>query len=491
MKVFIKGHNFEYEIINVIRLFFQDAAVFELNEKKKIKNQDYVYTLVIQKAKKDFLFCEVCYKGIKVIGSRQLDKLDEKLNVSAKSNEKELAKLVFSMLCNISDKRPPYGILTGIRPAKLAIALLENGATISGAEKRLMYDYFVTAKKAKLIVSVAKFSEKLRKQDMPSDYSLYVSIPFCKTRCSFCSFVSKTIASEQKLIDPYLESLIQELELTRQIAAKKNLNLKTVYVGGGTPSVLNEQQLEKLCEAIERLFNPKKCLEYTFEAGRADTITKQKLAILKRFGVTRLSINPQTKNDEVLKKVGRTHSYKDVERCFSLAREIGFDNINADLIAGLPFDTEQSFKESVDWLSNIGADNITVHTLTVKRGSDFKDSFVLGEQSVSEMTEYAIEKLVKSGYLAYYMYRQKSTLQNLENIGYCKPDKEGLYNIFIMDEMHSIFSCGAGGVTKFKQPLGTRIERVFNYKYPKEYIEGLDEILRRKRKVLDFYDNKF
>ncbi len=486
MKVFIKGHNFEYEIINVIRLFFEEAKVFELSEKFKQPKQNYIYTLKIEKKNKIFLFCEVCSKGLVVIGSRELEP-----TMPEKAVEKQFAKLIYSMLCDITGTVPPYGILTGIRPAKLAISSLEQGLSGEQAFSKLKSDYLVSDKKAKLIVDVAKFSAQVRALDEPLSYSLYVSIPFCKTRCSYCSFVSKAIAKQHHLIEPYLSCLIKELEATKEIALSQNLKLKTVYVGGGTPSVLEHHQIEILCEAIDRIFNPKQCLEYTFEAGRADTITKQKLEVLKDFGVTRLSINPQTKNDYVLKQVGRTHSYKQVEQSFDVARKLGFDNINADLIAGLPHDSIESFKESVDWLIKLEAENITVHTLTTKRASTLKESPYQVAGGVSSMTEYALQTLTEKGYFPYYMYRQKSTAENLENIGYCKKGKQGLYNIFIMDETHSIFSCGAGGVTKFVEPFGNRIERVFNYKYPHEYIEGFEEIIKRKRKVFEFYDNKF
>jgi oxygen-independent coproporphyrinogen-3 oxidase len=323
-----------------------------------------------------------------------------------------------------------------------------------------------------------------------------VSIPFCPTRCSYCSFVSHSIGTEnaRKLVPQYVEKLCEEIQFTAKKAKENGLVLTTVYWGGGTPTTLDADQLDKVLTAIEDNFDLSKCQEYTVEAGRPDTITQEKLHILKKHGVNRISINPQTFNDDVLKEIGRKHTTALTVEKYNLAREIGFDSINMDLIAGLPTDTFESFKNSVDKAIESGADNITVHTLALKRSSEIvteneKDS--VNAENIEQMLDYSIEALTKAGYKPYYMYRQSKALGNFENVGWCKEGKECVYNILMMEEYQHILSVGAGSVTKLLSPNIEKIERIFNYKFPFEYISRFSSLIEKKEDIGRFFKENY
>jgi oxygen-independent coproporphyrinogen-3 oxidase len=299
------------------------------------------------------------------------------------------------------------------------------------------------------------------------------------------------VESAKKLIPRYVELLCEEIKRTGEIAKNLNLKLETVYIGGGTPTTLSAQELNRVLDAVEGAFDLSDILEYTVEAGRPDTVTKEKLETIKNRNVTRISINPQTLSDEVLKRIGRNHTAKQMIDAFYLARELGFNNINTDLIAGLPDETLDSFKETLDTVLKLNPENVTVHSLSMKRASRLSASGELPEieagKTAREMVDYARRVLTDNGILPYYMYRQSKTVGNLENVGYAKKGFEGLYNVYIMDETHTILGCGASAVTKLKQPHGTRIERIFNFKYPFEYINRFDELMERKQGITDFY----
>ena len=325
-----------------------------------------------------------------------------------------------------------------------------------------------------------------------NSFSLYISIPFCPTRCSYCSFVSHSVNSQsaKKLVEPYVELLCKELEETGRIAKELNLRLETVYFGGGTPTTLSAEQLEKLFKTVESNFDLTHLREYTVEAGRPDTVTKEKLFAIKNAGATRISINPQTFSDEVLETIGRNHNSQQTIDAYKLACDCGFDNINMDLIAGLPNDTVSSFKNSVDTAVKLGAQNITVHSLAMKTASYMagnRENTVCTPKEANEMVDYSFEALKNNGYYPYDMYRQSKTVGNLENVGWCKNGKDGLYNVYMMDETHSVFGCGAGAVTKLRSPVDTKIERIYNFKYPYEYIDRFDERITRKAGIYYFY----
>lgn len=510
MKLFVDYPEYRYELENIARTFlYGDVEIVESAGIKRERNDsaDYAYFRISRTKPQIRLLFVVSYRGVKTARMQKLPSGAEKPEI-----ERTLAAMLFDCLVSLTGKKPEWGIITGVRPAKFVQSLMDGGLSEERTVSRLREVYRVSKDKALLAVKTAGVSKRIATYNTEKSYSLYVSIPFCPSRCEYCSFVSKTIERERHLLAPYLEKLILELEETARVAGKLNLRLETIYIGGGTPTVYSAEELRTLCAAVKRLFPVKTAREYTVEAGRPDTISLDKLAVLREYGVTRISINPQTFNDDVLRLIGRKHTADDIVRAFGEARETGFTDINADLIAGLRGDTLTGFQESVKKLLALSPEEITIHALTLKRASfltersklcstllpssmatrDSVARFRKKEQffsdGVSEMVSFSYKELKKNNYLPYYMYKQKGTVDSLENVGYAKPGQEGLYNIFIMDELHSILSCGAGGVTKLKNQKTDKIERIFNYKYPQEYIDGFATILARKKGIERFYE---
>ncbi len=404
--------------------------------------------------------------------------------------EREMAVLLFSILCEVTGYTPQWGILTGVRPSKLMNSLI----AANGEEEAVKYfneSLLVSPQKTELALSVAKAEKKIMALSDEKSFSLYISIPFCPTRCNYCSFVSHSIAQAKKLLPEYVEKLCEEIRHTGEIAKELGLRLESVYWGGGTPTTLSAEQIDKISTEIENNFDLSFCREYTVEAGRADTVTAEKLDVIKRHGITRISINPQTFNDDVLEAIGRKHTVEDVVNVYNTAREKGFDNINMDLIAGLTGDSFESFCRSVDRAVELEPENITLHTLALKRSSTLVTGGIDVESgdTANKMLEYAQKQFYSHGYVPYYMYRQSRSLGNLENVGWCKPDFECLYNVFMMEECHTILAVGAGAVIKLKEPFGRNIERIFNYKYPYEYISRFDTLAERKKGIEEFYNN--
>lgn len=419
------------------------------------------------------------------IGSAQADK-------DYKCCQWALAVLLYEVLGELLDYYPKWGVLTGVRTAKVMRRVLaEQGGSRNDALHYFTDELLVSPEKAALALETACAQDKPIAVSKPESFSLYISIPFCPTRCSYCSFVSHSMKSAGKLIEPYVALLCEELAATAQIAQELGLRLETIYFGGGTPTTLEPHQLEQLLNTIRRVFDLSFLQELTVEAGRPDTITKEKLATLKNCGVDRISINPQSFNDKVLKAIGRDHTSAQTEEAFLMAKAAGFSNINMDFIAGLPEDDLPGFRYSLDKGIAMGADSITVHTLAMKRASYLVMQDLLQDRqdagTVADMVAFSAARLRDSGYAPYYMYRQSKTAGNLENVGWCRPGKESLYNIYMMDETHSVLACGAGAVTMLKAPHAEHIARVYNYKYPFEYNSGFSEMIKRKDRIKSFY----
>ena len=421
----------------------------------------------------------------------------ETLTPQATQKERVLALARVLYRCALQSGCKPlrWGVLTGIRPIKLFHALAEQGLTDAQANALLCERYLLNKEMAQLAQRVRQAEQAINLKSLPMGFSLYISIPFCPQRCSYCSFVSQSVARMQHLIEPYVIQLCQELSELGVIVKDLGLKLQTIYFGGGTPTTLTAEQLSKIFLQIDNAFDLSNLLEYTVEAGRPDTIDRARLAVIKAAGVTRLSVNPQSMNDAVLSAVGRGHTSQEVVRAFTLAREMGFDNINMDLIAGLPGDTPESFKASLQKVLALAPDNITVHTLTLKRSSTLvEDALEVARQyarqdEVAQMIDTARNLIDLAGYSPYYLYRQKNSIGSLDNTGYAKPGKEGLYNVFIMDETQTILAAGAGAVTKLRSPFGEKIERIYNFKYPAEYLSQYQTIEERKERVKYFYEN--
>ncbi|MEG2595197.1 MAG: coproporphyrinogen dehydrogenase HemZ [Ruthenibacterium sp.] len=476
MQISVAGYKSAYELEHVARLFFPAA---DLTPRYPARQPD----AVIVRLSKTRMLCGIRQNQRCAVRVLPRPAEDDK-------TEYAHAKLLFLLLCEVTGTRPPWGMLTGVRPVHLVHELCAKGMDDAAVEHWMIDDYFVNPQKQALAAKIARVQQPILADGTPRDYSLYISIPFCPSRCSYCSFVSRTTAESGALIAPYIDALCRELAAIQALAQNLGLRLRTIYIGGGTPTAITAPQLRQLMQTVRDNFDIASVQEYTVEAGRPDCTTPEKLRIIKEYGATRISINPQTLSDTVLAAIGRKHTAQDIITCFENARAAGHTNINMDLIAGLPLDTKDGFQKSLSGVMALKPENITVHTLTLKRASSLVIDHAAGRYGdVATMVDTA-HTMLADGYQPYYLYRQKGTLQNLENTGYTLPDFAGLYNVYIMEEVHTILSAGAGGSTKLVEHLaqgGARIKRIFNHKYPIEYLKHFDEVLRRKEGVTDFY----
>lgn len=477
MNLYVKNHNFHFELENLTRLFFPNEKITVIRDFSE-PQPPCIYTEVSDKI------------TISVnIGSFNKSETAVK-KLTDDDNELVSAQLLYKLLCDFTGLTQPWGILTGVRPVKLLRRLAEE-SNEEQAVKKFENDFFVSNEKIALSRETEHNERKILELSKPESFSLYVGIPFCPSRCSYCSFVMASIERAEKLIEPYTKLLCEEIKRTAEIANKLGLRLETVYFGGGTPTTLSAEQLDTVLGTVNKSFDMSTCREFTVEAGRPDTIDIAKLFALKENKVDRISINPQTVNDEVLKTIGRKHTAQQFFDAFELARKCGFDNINTDLIAGLPTDTPESFKNSLDSIVRLNAECITVHTLCVKRASRLTTEGVTLDlqqaRDAREMLAYTQNILGQNEYIPYYMYRQSRMVGNLENVGWSKRGFESLYNVYVMDETHTILACGSGGVTKLKRNNPDYLERIFNFKYPYEYIDRFDELIQRKSGIMQFY----
>ena len=384
---------------------------------------------------------------------------------------------------------PPWGMLTGVRPDKPVTWALAEGKSPQAARELLEQAYYVTPERAQLALETGSMALTASRKLGPEDIAVYVGIPFCPTRCAYCSFVSQSVERSFALVPPYVDALIEEIKAGGQMVKEQGLRCRAFYMGGGTPTTLTAEQMDRVLTAFEASFDLSACDEITVEAGRPDTITAEKLAVLKAHNVTRVSVNPQTMEAHVLRAIGRRHTAAELSAAMELVAKYGFPHVNMDLIAGLPEDTPEGFRRSLDACLAFGTDNITVHTLALKRGSRIllEGLAIPGPEAVAEMLDYAAPVLRSAGYGPYYLYRQKYMSGSFENIGWCRPGAECLYNIYIMSELCSILSFGAGGSTKMVEPGTNHIERVFNLKYPKEYTERPEKCLANQAAFAAFY----
>ena len=380
---------------------------------------------------------------------------------------------------------PPWGMLSGVRPVKLPTRAMEAGATPRQAEAELRDRYRVSPERRRLAMDCAKASLAVKGALKPEEVSLYVGIPFCPTRCAYCSFISSS-GSANRLIPDYLEALFREIDRAGQALLAAGRRVRTVYIGGGTPTTLTGDQLRALLDRLHTAFRLDPGTEFTVEAGRPDTITRDRLAAIKAGGGTRISVNPQTMSDKVLSLIGRSHRAEDIRRAYALAREMDAGYINMDLIAGLPGDDADGFRDTLDQVLDMGPENITVHTLALKKGARLKqEDLVLPDgPAVAAMLDFAWARLRAAGYEPYYLYRQKFMSGSFENVGWCLPGTGSEYNICMMEELHTVLSLGAGGVTK--GVAEGCVKRLANPKYPQEYIRGIDEILAEKQNFFAF-----
>ena len=385
-----------------------------------------------------------------------------------------------------------WGALAGVRPTKISTKHLLEGGTPKSAEKLLEDVYYVTPERRKLAVDCSCSTVDAIGKLESTDVSLYVGIPFCPTRCSYCSFVSRTIGKQTDLLEPYLEALLQEISVTGRLLANSGYKVRTIYIGGGTPTTLTTPQMVKLLDAIRDSFDLSRCIEFTVEGGRPDTLDAEKLRAIRAHGAGRMSINPQTMVDSVLAACKRPHTAADVLQAYEWAEDAGFQAINMDLIAGLPTDDFDGFRHSLDTVAALEPANITVHTLALKKGADlFENRECLAHaDQVARMVDYSNATLRALGYKPYYLYRQKYMSGSFENVGWSREGLDCLYNIYMMEELHSIISIGGGGMNKVNFPDGS-LKRFHNPKFPEQYIEMIDSVLHQKRELFDLMKGSF
>ena len=425
-------------------------------------------------------FETIAYKGRPV--AHLIGKNSFFVNESASEDKEEIKREFFGLLCELTGMRPPWGTLTGVRPLKPALEILRN-SSLEEMKRTIMEKYLMSESKASLITDIADY-QLSNVEGIPWEKaSLYAGIPFCPTRCAYCSFASNVAPAEDHAV--YLNDLLKEVRYMGSLASQNGTELESIYIGGGTPTTLSAEQLRELICGISGSFGIDPAgIEFTVEAGRPDTITKEKLDMLRDLGISRISINPQSMKDKTLRLIGRDHSADDIRRGFAIAREAGFDLINADLIAGLPEEDEQDFEASLREIISLGAENITIHTLSVKRGSRLKESdpayYRHNAGVVSKMLDISVEMLRAAGYRPYYIYRQKHQMGALENVGWCLPGKHSIYNIRIMEDKQTVIGLGAGAVGKVYYPDEDRLERIANVSNYKIYSERFDEMLARK-----------
>lgn len=432
---------------------------------------------------------ELTWNGVTAAGvSRvKLDQLTDELTRN-RLLQRILKQSFYKAAVACTGVQPPWGALTGIRPAKLASKAMKEGRTEAQTRRLFQNEFFVSPERTELALDAARASlaaeRKLEKQDI----SLYVGIPFCPTRCAYCSFVSADVKRALKLVEPYLDALEQEIDAAADYLRQADSTVRTIYIGGGTPTTLSAPQLERLITRLRQKLDLSRLAEFTVEAGRPDTITADKMKVLHDLEVDRVSVNPQSMRDEVLAAMGRSHSAGDIFRAYDIVRQSGIPIVNMDLIAGLPRDTVEGFRYTLDTVLALDPENITVHTLALKKGARLmmeREGLPTGEET-SAMLDYAWDSLRRNGQEPYYLYRQKYMSGALENIGWCKPGTEGLYNICIMEELHSILALGAGGSTKLTDPATGRVVRITNPKYPQQYIERIDQICQDKAPLVAF-----
>lgn len=482
------GHDFRYEVQELIKIFFFKEDIIFIEDVEEYPGSGIFIQNILEQNEKINSITKV-YKDNKLIFEYTEENL-QNVEIGQGDFKKKLRigtkKSLYNALINISDTKAPWGILTGIRPVKIAHTLLDEGLYEGKIQEILLNEYKISFEKAQLILDICKSQRKYLYPLDENIFSLYISIPFCPTRCLYCSFPSCSINRYSEYVDEYTNKLIYEIDNIKELMKDKLIS--TIYIGGGTPTAIPIDNLEKIILNVYKNFGRENIDEITVEAGRPDTINKEVLNMLNRNKVDRISINPQTMNDNTLRLIGRKHNSLDIIKSYYMAREIGFDIINMDLIVGLPSEGLNEINNTLEEIKKLRPENLTVHTLAVKRGSKFRetmDKYSVEDQSIigkmlKETKKYANEMNLKP----YYLYRQKQILGNFENIGYSLEGKECIYNIRMMEEKETIMAAGMGAVSKIFFPMENRIERVPNVKSLEEYLNRVDEMVERKHEVL-------
>ena len=489
MKLYLKGHDYKYAVEQMLLTMFPA----ERPEYPETETDGDCMTVSLEAAGDSTSAECVLRRGGEVFTaneSRENAAMPTPL-LRDRQCQRLIKNVIYRAALASGVRRPAWGALTGVRPGKLLCAMLREGLSEDEALERFMDEYNVTPERAALCLDTSRETMAAMAGLEERDICLYVGIPFCPTRCSYCSFVSQSVEKSMKLIEPFMDALLKEVRATAEQVKTLGLRVVSIYMGGGTPTTLSAEQLETLCTALENEFDLGAVREYTVEAGRPDTITVEKLQTLKKHGVDRVSVNPQTMSDSVLRLIGRRHTAADIEDAFKKVREVGGFAVNMDLIAGLPGDSAEGFRETLDRVLALNAENVTVHTLSLKKGSriTLEGAELPGADVVAEMLDIAGEKLRAQGYSPYYLYRQKFMSGGFENVGWAKDGYINLYNICIMEELCSILAIGGGGSTKLIRRDDGRNIRLMAPKYPLEYINNIEKTCADKVKIKEFYDS--
>ncbi|SCI03990.1 Oxygen-independent coproporphyrinogen-III oxidase 2 [uncultured Clostridium sp.] len=481
LNVILKGHDFKYEVAELIKLFttqfnFVDNKQVGMTlENSVVYYNDKVFSKTVYLENYQVIYDSLDHRSIEGLSEQEVKKV----------TKETIKRSMYNVLMKKFKSYVPWGILTGIRPVKIVHTLLDKNLSDEEIRENLKTNYLISDEKIDLALSIAKRERKFIYPIDKNKISLYVSIPFCPTRCYYCSFPANPLKQFGHLKKNYLEKLIIEIKGLTKLLEETNKEIETLYIGGGTPTTLDAEEMDILIKALYKELDLSKIKEFTVEAGRPDTINREILECLKKNNVTRISINPQTMNQETLDKIGRGHSVEEIKEAFNLARKIGFDNINMDLILGLEGENVEMVRNTLEEIKKLSPESLTVHTLAIKRASKLKekmDEYVLTQyEEMVKMIDLSMEYAKEMNLNPYYMYRQKQMLGNLENIGYAKEGYECIYNMQIMEEKQSNYALGAGSISKFVYVDEDRIERVENVKNVEQYIDRVEEMIHRKK----------
>ena len=491
MELFLRNHDYKYAVEQIMLMLFPDQRPVYPERLPPEGFPFYAVVSLEEDGSRLLARTELVRGGRRETGEAAVPQgaLTDEI-VSARLRQRIIKQSFYQAALRLLGEKPVWGTLSGVRPARLMRSVLrETGGDAEAACARFMELYDVSRERTGLCLDAARRAETADRSLGERDVCLYLGIPFCPTRCAYCSFVSQSVERTMEQIPHYLKALRKDMFATAAAVEEAGLRVVSVYLGGGTPTILSAPELDGLLSLLETEFSLDSCLEITVEAGRPDTITAEKLEVLREYGVTRLSVNPQSMSDRVLRAIGRRHRAEDILRAMELVRAAGGFSVNMDLIAGLPEDTAAQFRESVEQVLRLEPENITLHTLALKKGSriTLEGARLPDGREVGEMLSEGAGLLRERGYQPYYLYRQKYMSGGYENVGWCLPGQENLYNICVMEELRSVIAMGAGGSTKLTVGDG-RLERMFSPKYPKEYIEGIAKVCGEKMRISAFYD---
>ena len=487
MRLYLKGHDYKYACEQMLLTLFPSERPEYPDGKAAGERMEISLS---KKERRCTASCILCLAGKKYYGRAFADiALLEGELITDRICQRLIKNAIYRAALSSGISRPAWGALTGVRPGKILASLIKSGLSEDEALRKFISDYDVTPRRAALCMDTTKQTLMTEQSLGEKDICLYVGIPFCPTRCAYCSFVSQSVEKSMKLIPPFVDALVKELSAAAEQVRALGLRVVSIYFGGGTPTTLSPAQLERVCSHIEHEFDLSALREYTVEAGRPDTITEPKLLVLKAHGVDRVSVNPQTMQNAVLDAIGRRHSAEDIVKALETVRRVGGFAVNMDLIAGLPADTPEGFDDTLEKVLALAPENITVHTLSLKKGSriTLEGSDIPDGEAVSLMLDSAQSRLRAGGYFPYYLYRQKFMSGGFENVGWTKEGYVNLYNICIMEELCSIIAAGGGGSTKLIRRDDGRNIRFISPKYPLEYIENIDATCAEKHKIGEFY----